>query len=117
MKEKEKQSFIESPLREIPMELPALTRASKVLKKQDKLYQDVPANKESVHLLKENIFELESLLEKDETDKEKLENCFADILLNLSNIAMKNKIAQEQLLVDKIEEIIEKYEPKNGKLP
>ena len=116
-KEKEKQSWVESPLREIPMELPALTRASKVLKKQDKLYGAVPTEKETVYLLKSNITELENLLEKDETDKEKLENCIANVLLNMSNIAMKNKIASEQVLVDKIEEIIDKYEPKNGKLP
>lgn len=116
-KEKENQSFIESPLREIPMELPALTRASKVLKKQDKLYGSVPTEKEAVHLLKTNISELESLLEDEETDKEKLENCIANALLNMSNIAMKYKIASEQVLMDKIEEIIEKYEPKNGKLP
>ena len=37
-KEKENQTFIESPLREIPMELPALTRATKILKKQDKSF-------------------------------------------------------------------------------
>ena len=116
-KEKEKQSWVESPLREIPMELPALTRASKVLKKQDKLYQDVPDCKKAVELLKENISKLESVLNEEETDKEKLEKCFADSLINLSNIALKNKFSPEQLLVDRIEEIIDKYEPKNGKLP
>ena len=41
-KEKENQSWVESPLREIPPELPALTRASKILKKQDKLYEKTP---------------------------------------------------------------------------
>ena len=116
-KEKEKQSWVESPLREIPMELPALTRASKVLKKQDKLYQDVPDCKKAAELLKENISKLETILNEEETDKEELEKCFADVLINLSNIALKNKISPEQLLVDRIEEIIDKYEPKNGKLP
>ena len=116
-KEKEKQSWVESPLREIPMELPALTRASKVLKKQDKLYQDVPDCKKAAELLKENISKLETILNEEETDKEELEKCFADALINLSNIALRNKISPEQLLVDRIEEIIDKYEPKNGKLP
>ena len=36
-KEKEGKSWIESPLREIPKELPSLTRGPKVLKKIDKL--------------------------------------------------------------------------------
>ena len=38
-KEKEGKEWIESPLREIPPELPSLTRAPKVLKKIDKLYE------------------------------------------------------------------------------
>ena len=37
-KEKEGKSWIKSPLREIPLELPALARACKVIKKADKLY-------------------------------------------------------------------------------
>lgn len=41
-KEKEGKSWIESPLREIPKELPSLTRGSKVLKKIDKLYKAAP---------------------------------------------------------------------------
>ena len=35
----------------------------------------------------------------------------------MSNIAMRNKIQAEQLFTDKIEEIIEKYEPKSGIFP
>lgn len=114
-KEKENQSWIESPLREIPMELPSLTRASKILKKQDKLYQKTPDEKQTVLELKEKISDLESIINASEMDKEKLENCMADCFLLLSNIAMKNKISAEQVLTDKIEEIIDKYEPKNGK--
>lgn len=114
-KEKENQSWVESPLREIPMELPSLTRASKVLKKQDKLYEKIPDSKETVLELKEKISDLENVLNASQSDKEKLENCMAECLLLLSNIAMKNKISSEQLLTDKIEEIIDKYEPKNGK--
>ena len=114
-KEKENQSWIESPFMEIPLELPALTRASKVLKKQDKLYQDVPSQKEALGDLKACISKMENLLEEGFSDKAELEECFAKALLNMSNIAMKNKIASEQLLMDEIEKIIDKYEVKNGK--
>ena len=114
-KEKESQSWVESPLREIPMELPALTRASKILKKQDKLYQKTPDEKETVCALKESISILEEEINQPKQDKEILENCVADCLLLLSNIAMKYKISGEQILTDKIEEIMDKYEPKNGK--
>lgn len=114
-KEKEGQSWVESPLREIPMELPSLTRASKVLKKQDKLYQKTPDEMTTVLELKGKIDDLEAIINASETDIQMLENCMADCLLLLSNIAMKNKISTEQVLTDRIDEIIDKYEPKNGK--
>ena len=50
-KEKETQTWIESPLREIPEELPALTRAPKILKKVDKLYEPGDSLETSVHKL------------------------------------------------------------------
>lgn len=37
--EKKDKEWVKSPLKEIPRELPALTRATKVLKKVDKLYE------------------------------------------------------------------------------
>ncbi len=114
-KEKEAQSWVESPLREIPIELPALVRATKILKKQDKLYEATPDCETTLHMLKTAVSDMESILSEADTDKEKLENCFAKVLLLLSNIAMKNKISSEQVLTDGIEEIIDKYEPKNGK--
>ena len=116
-KEKENVSWIESPLREIPIELPSVTRAVKVLKKQDKLYGNVPDNKETFLRLKDMISGMESLLEEEDADKKKLEELYAETLLLMSNIAMRNKIQAEQVLTDKIEEIIDKYEPKSGKLP
>ncbi len=116
-KEKESQSWVESPLREIPMELPSLTRASKILKKQDKLYEKTLSNSETVICLQEKVASLSKLLKEPLEDKKEVENCMADCYLLLSNIAMKNKISSEQILTDKIEEIIDKYEPKNAKLP
>lgn len=114
-KEKEKQSWIESPLREIPMELPSLTRATKILKKQDKLYETTKDNVDTISELKETVNQLEITLQEETIDKKTLENHMANCLLLLSNIAMKNKISSEQILTDKIEEIIDKYEPKNRK--
>lgn len=114
-KEKENLSYAESPLRDIPMELPALARASKVLKKQDKLYEKTPDCRESIFKLREILLQMENALDYGKVDKIELEKYMADSLLLLSNIAMKNKISSEQLLTDKIEEIIDKYEPKNSK--
>lgn len=114
-KEKENLSYAESPLRDIPMELPALARASKVLKKQDKLYEKTPDCRESIFKLREILLQMENALDYGKADKIELEKYMADSLLLLSNIAMKNKISSEQLLTDKIEEIIDKYEPKNRK--
>lgn len=114
-KEKENLSYAESPLRDIPMELPALARASKVLKKQDKLYEKIPDCRESIFKLREILLQMENALDYGKADKIELEKYMADSLLLLSNIAMKNKISSEQLLTDKIEEIIDKYEPKNSK--
>lgn len=114
-KEKENLSYAESPLRDIPMELPALVRASKVLKKQDKLYEKTPDCRESIFKLREILLQMENALDYGKADKIELEKYMADSLLLLSNIAMKNKISSEQLLTDKIEEIIDKYEPKNRK--
>lgn len=114
-REKEKQTWVESPLREIPMELPSLTRASKILKKQDKLYEPTKDNMETVQALKEAVMNLEGTLSAEETDKKEVEKHMADCLLFLSNLAMRTKISNEQILTDKIEEIIDKYEPKNCK--
>ena len=111
-KEKEALSYVESPLREIPKELPSLARAGKILKKQDKLYEKTPDCKESILELREIILQMENALDHDKTDKIELEKCMAESLLLLSNIAVKNKISTEQLLTDKIEERIDNYEPK-----
>lgn len=108
--EKKNQTWVESPLREIPRELPALTRAVKVLKKVDKYYeagntyeQDVEALEQSVNLLK--------TYNTMPCDRE-LEQIIADMLMRLSDIARINKISQEQALTDRIEDLIEYYEKK-----
>lgn len=108
--EKEGKTWIESPLREIPMELPALTRAVKVTKKIDKLYEKRNTYKESVAKLKEITVALESM-EPQAYDKELSDN-IGNILIEISDICRLYKLTPEQILVDKVEDLIDKYETK-----
>lgn len=106
--EKEGKEQRSTPLREIPIELPALVRASKVLKKVDKLYEP---QRDFVSSAK-RIGEIASKISKaapadyDET----LSGLVGDMLLEVSNISRICKLSQEQILTDRIEEIIEKHE-------
>ena len=108
-KEKEGKEWIESPLREIPKELPALTRAAKVLKKADKLYGKGCSYKESANRLAEAAERLQEL--EPEKNKGELEEIAGDILVHLSNIARLYRIPQEQILTDRVEDMIDRYEP------
>lgn len=106
--EKKSQEWVKSPLREIPQELPALTRAPKVLKKIDRYY-------EKGNTYGQDVEELRSLVEalgmhSPETDSGELGQIMADMLMRLSDIARIAKIPQEQILTDRIEDFIEKYE-------
>mgnify|MGYP001125735568 CR=1 FL=1 len=107
-KEKEGKSWIESPLREIPKELPSLTRGPKVLKKIDKLYKAAPDRAENAEKLLETVKELAACDEK--TEKAKVETLLGDALLGLCEIARREKIPAEQVLMDRIEELIEANE-------
>lgn len=109
-KEKEGKTWIESPLREIPKELPALTRAAKVLKKADKLYGIGENYEESAACLEKSVKKLTEL--HFEGDSVELQEIIGNILINLSNIARLLKIPQEQILADRVEDIIDKYEPR-----
>ena len=106
--EKKGKDWIESPLREIPKELPSLTRAAKVLKKADKLYEKQKDYQESVEQLQKSASVLQNL--KPATCSKELEQVMADMLVAMSNIARIYQISSEQVLADRIEEIIEKYE-------
>lgn len=108
-REKEGKEWIESPLREIPKELPALTRAAKVLKKADKLYGTGSGYKENAARLEESVKILKEL--NPEEDSEELAEIIGNILINLSDIAGLYKISQEQILTDRVEDMIDKYEP------
>lgn len=108
-REKEGKVWIESPLREVPKELPALARAVKVLKKADKLYgigNDYRKNTEKLEIEVKKLTELQP-----GSDNAQLQGIIGNILINLSDIARLCKIPQEQILTDKIEDIINMYEP------
>lgn len=108
-REKEGKTWIESPLREVPKELPALTRAPKVLKKVDKLYHEGSGYEENIARLEEAVKTLKGL--GPEAHNEARKEIIGDILINLSDIARQYKIPQEQILTDRIDDIIEQYEP------
>lgn len=107
-KEKEGKVWIASPLREIPQELPSLTRAPKVLKKIDKLYEKAPGREEVADRLREAAGKLSACSEG--TDKKETERLLGDTLLLLCEIARREKIPAEQVLMDRIEELIEEKE-------
>lgn len=108
-KEKEGKTWIESPLREIPKELPALTRASKILKKADKLYRIGADYQNNVKKLEEAVHQLSEL--QPENEDADLQKIIGDMLLSLSDISRQYRIAQEQILTDRIEDIIDACEP------
>lgn len=107
-REKEGKGQTESPLREIPLELPALTRASKVLKKVDRLYEPQKDFAASAERLQEICGNITKITPKNYD--EKLSEMVGELLVETSNISRICKISQEQILTDKIEEIIDKYE-------
>ena len=117
--EKEGKSWITSPLREIPAELPSLTRAVKVAKKLDKLpeYYDVqtgeskvPDEKELGKELVAKAEEAQKLLDKAQVDKEELSVQVTGLLRTICQLSYRAGLQPEQLLFDDIEAIIEQNE-------
>ena len=106
--EKKGKEWIESPLKEISAELPSLTRAPKVLKKIDKLYEKGKTFEQDVELLQESLNALKQW--EPEKGSKELEKIFGDMLIQISDIARIYKIPQEQILYDRIEDLIEKYD-------
>ncbi|MCM1063329.1 MAG: MazG family protein [Eubacterium sp.] len=106
--EKEGKKQTETPLREIPMELPALTRAPKVLKKADRLYEPQKSYADSAEKLQEIAEKISGMTPTDHS--EELSALTGELLMEMSNISRICRLSQEQILTDKIEGIIEKYE-------
>lgn len=106
--EKKDKDWIASPLQEIPQELPALTRAVKVLKKIDKHYEKGNTYEQDTAAISELAAAMQSCTPG--KDDEKLQTLLADLLLHVSDVARIAGLPQEQLLRDRIDDIIEKYE-------
>lgn len=107
--EKKDKEWIVSPLREIPQELPALTRAVKVLKKIDNTYEKGWTYDQNVEALQGAVCALKAC--DHQPYSKELEKIMADILIRLSDIARISRISQEQVLIDRIEDLIDKYSP------
>ncbi len=119
--EKEGKIWIESPLREIPMEHPALIRTPKVLKKVDKLYEPGLNEAETLSELEETLRKLGSVSEEQETEAD-VKRCeehrirlVGDLLMSVCNLGRIWKLSLEQILQDRVEELIDKNEPRKGK--
>lgn len=107
-KEKEGKTWIPSPLREIPMELPALTRSTKVRKKLAKTYDEKRDYGENLARVQEALNKMKSLTPA--AYDEDLSMAMADILEAVTDIAYQYKLTPEQILMDRIEDTIDKYE-------
>lgn len=109
-KEKEKQTWLTSPLRDIPIELPALTRTQKVLKKADEVYHISQDLKETIDNIRQKLNELEvQNIQGDESDARRI----GGLLLDCVNLAKLSKIHSEEALVDNLEQLISSIEGKN----
>lgn len=106
--EKKGKDWIKSPLQEIPRELPSLTRATKVLKKIDKLYEPGKSYETNVKELQDCAAKLQNLSCGEAT--EELQKIMGDMLLSLSDIARKSKLTAEQILADRIDDLIDDCE-------
>ena len=106
--EKKDKDWVESPLKEIPPELPALTRTVKVLKKIDKHYEKGSTYEEDTAA----VCELAAALRDCDLQagNQEVEEILSNLLLRISDVARITKIPLGQILTDRIEDLIEKYE-------
>lgn len=111
-KEKEGKSYISSPLQEIPKELPALTRATKVIKKVDRHYESISDYAAAVGQLQEAVSKLAQ--SKPVDYDEEIASQVGNLLMAISNISRVCKLSPEQILTDRIEEMIDHYERLDG---
>jgi tetrapyrrole methylase family protein/MazG family protein len=106
-KEKESQSWATSPLRDIPIELPALIRTQKVLKKTESIYNISQTLDVTIENIKQNLEEIK--VQNIQEDKE-LNDAIGNLLMNCVHLAKLSKVHSEQALTDKIEEFIKLIE-------
>lgn len=119
-KEKENQSWVENPLREIPYELPSLVRAVKVTKKLDKLpqYHDpgtqesvIPDSKKIVEEMHTHLETLQTCVNaKKNVDKAAAAKEIGGLLQQICQLSYRLGVSPEQILYDEIEQTISEYE-------
>ncbi len=110
-REKAEKKQVVTPLREIPTELPSLARATKVLKKADKLYEPGQDYTTCVAALEEACRALKECEQADYS--EVISKQVGDALLALAGVSRTCKLSPEQILSDRVEGIIEHYEATN----
>ena len=121
--EKEGKSWITSPLREIPAELPSLIRGVKVAKKLDKLPQYhntetgeslIPDYDKLGTMLVEEAQKIQLLLQNIDKEnvnqKQELSDSIVAIMRSVCQLSYRAGIQPEQLLFDDIESIIAQTE-------
>lgn len=115
-REKQEQTWVVSPLREIPSELPALTRAVKVAKKLDRLTEyrradgaGAIADYDMLMCQLQEQAKAYALL-GEQTSKEEKNAHMANLLQILCHISYRDGLQPEQLLYDEIEKQIDFYE-------
>lgn len=107
-KEKAGKKQAENPLREIPRELPSLTRAAKVLKKADKLYAQGRDYQACVTALEETVKSLADRKDCKPIDYDRnIADLVGDALMALADVSRIYKLSPEQILMDRIDKMIE----------
>ena len=103
--EKQSQDWTTTPLKDIPEELPALTRAEKVFKKCRSIYQKEYFTEDAILTIEEGTKQL-----RENSDKKTVEEAVVKILTGVTQISSQYRIQTEQELSDEIERIISEYE-------
>lgn len=107
-KEKADKKQANDPFREIPRELPSLTRAVKVLKKADKLIAPGRDYQTCVADLEETVKALAALKACKPVDYDsQIADMVGDALMTLADVSRIYKLSPEQILMDRIDKMIE----------
>lgn len=104
--EKGHASVNKGPLRQVPKALPSLLKATKILKRAEKHYGgkiEKNSSLEQMALLSLQLGQMESAIQK--------EKMMTSILYHMANVAWQEGINLEKGLMERINSVIETYEP------
>lgn len=104
--EKAGQNEVVAKMSEIPLELPALARAQKVLKKAQKLGCTTQTYEESQEQLKSFVEASDTLQTMSDEEKEQY---FGEMLYSIANLARLSGVNAEQSLLDVVSDRIKEY--------